>query len=145
MSIAAIHTIKSKLRMSDRDYRALLMRVAGVTSSKQLTAEGDKAVVRALRAMERDAWATAPKSRPEAKIWALWLGNDDRPGLIRYLPAEKRNAQYLAGILKNFGPVEWHGGILSFAKFKPAQIRKAIEALKTRLDQEQDKLSDVPF
>ena len=145
MSIAAIHTIKSKLRMSDRDYRALLMRVAGVTSSKQLTAEGDKAVVRALRTMERDAWATAPKSRQEAKIWALWLGNDDRPGLIRYLPAEKRNAQYLAGILKNFGPVEWHGGILSFAKFKPAQIRKAIEALKTRLDQEQDKLSDVPF
>ena len=145
MSIAAIHTIKSKLRMSDRDYRALLMRVAGVTSSKQLTAEGDKAVVRALRAMERDAYATAPKSRSEAKIWALWLGNDDLPGLIRYLPAEKRNTQYLAGILKNFGPVEWHGGILSFAKFKSAQIRKAIEALKNRLDQEQDKLSDVPF
>ena len=61
MSIAAIHTIKSKLRMSE--YRALLMRVAGVTSSKQLTAEGDKAVVRALRAMERDAYATALKTR----------------------------------------------------------------------------------
>ena len=42
MSIKAIHTIKSKLHMSDADYRALLMRQAGVSSSKDLSPEVDQ-------------------------------------------------------------------------------------------------------
>ena len=53
MSIKAIHTLKGKLGMSDADYRDLLMREAGVSSSRDLTPEGDKAVMAALRSMER--------------------------------------------------------------------------------------------
>lgn len=34
---AAIHTIKSKLKLSDEDYRALLMNLTGKNSSKEMT------------------------------------------------------------------------------------------------------------
>ena len=54
MSIKAIHTLKGKLHLSDAEYRALLMREAGVSSSSDLTAEGDKAVMAALRSMEAE-------------------------------------------------------------------------------------------
>ena len=36
--IAAIHTLKSKLRLSDDDYRALLCNITGKRSSKALSA-----------------------------------------------------------------------------------------------------------
>ncbi len=151
MSIAAIHTIKGKLRLPEAEYRALLMRVAGVSSAKALTPDQDKAVVAALRALEASnsfmpsSSPIPPKTPQEAKIWALWLGTDDSPGLIRYLPDEKRNASYLAGIVGRFGKVEWDGKIVRFNRFTKAEAVKAIEALVERLAKEQAKMAGVPF
>ena len=144
MSVKAIHTIKSKLRMSDADYRAMLFRVAGVTSSKLLTAEQDAAVIRELKRLET-AEGNTTKTPQEAKIWALWLGSDENPGLSRYLPEEKRRASYLAGMLGGFGKVVWFNGRLRFNQFTADQARRAINALKARLENEKEKLADVPF
>ena len=144
MSIKAIHTIKSKLKMSDADYRAMLFRVAGVTSSKLLTEEQDAAVIRELKRLET-AEGNSRKTPQEAKIWALWLGSDENPGLSRYLPEEKRKASYLAGMLGGFGPVVWFNGRLRFSQFTADQARRAINALKVRLENEKAKLADVPF
>ncbi len=93
MSIKAIHTLKGKLHLSDADYRALLMREAGVSSSRQLTPEGDKAVMAALRTMERGPQQTGAKSPAEAKIWALWYA------IKPYLPEAERTIPYLLGII----------------------------------------------
>ena len=85
--IAAIHTLKSKLRLSDDDYRALLANLTGKTSSTDMTL--------AQRAQVRDhlqnlavkmglapptrssrnaafAQAKAAASPQERKVWALW-------------------------------------------------------------------------
>ena len=142
MSIKAIHTIKSKLGMTDGEYRELLMREAGVRSSRELTPEGDRAVMRALRSMEP---APASKTGQERKIWAVWLGSEDAPGLSMYLPQEKRTAAYLAGIVKRFGRVYWTGGKVCFDALTQKQASEAINALTARKDQERKKLEAVPF
>lgn len=43
--LALIHTAKRALKMTDEDYRVLLVRVAGVKSSSELTLEGFNAVM----------------------------------------------------------------------------------------------------
>lgn len=144
MSIKAIHTLKSKLGMSDPDYRTLLQRVADVQSSKQLTEAQDRDVMAELNKIASNQ-PEAPKTAEERKIWALWLGSDDEPGLSRYLPEEKRTAAYLAGIVGRHGKIYWTGNKVRFNRLSASEAYKAIEGLKDRIRQEQDKLQEVPF
>ena len=141
MSIKAIHTLKGKLRLSDSDYRALLQREAGVSSSRDLTPEGDKAVMAALRTMERGPQQTGAKSRAEAKIWALWYAI--RP----YLPEAERTVPYLLGIIARvIGYKIRSTGYLN--RLSGQEKYKVIEALKARLKQEEwtfSRKTGVPF
>ena len=100
---AAIHVLKSKLRLQDDDYRVLLKGLTTKTSSKDMT-DGERQKVRdhlqglAERAglvkptrrrpmpASRFAKAKADASPRERKVWALWhqlgrdgLVNDTRP------------------------------------------------------------------
>jgi len=141
MSIKAIHTLKGKLGMSDADYRDLLMREAGVSSSRDLTPEGDKAVMAALRSMERGPQPTGVKSPAEAKIWALWYA------IKPYLPEAERTVPYLLGIC---GRVVGYRipGTDTLPRLSGQEKYKIIEALKARLKQEEWTFSQktgVPF
>ena len=141
MSIKAIHTIKSKLRLSDADYRALLMREAGVSSSRDLTPEGDKAVMAALRKLESAPRQIGATTRAEAKIWALWYA------IKPYLPEAERTVQYLLGIC---GRVVGYRipGTDTLPRLSGQEKYKIIEALKKRLKQEEWTFSQktgVPF
>ena len=141
MSIKAIHTIKGKLGLSDADYRALLMREAGVSSSRDLTPDGDKAVMSALRAMERGPQQAGARSRAEAKIWALWYA------IKPYLPEAERTIPYLLGIIgRVIGYKIRSAGYLP--SLDPQEKYKVIEALKARLKQEEwtySQKTGVPF
>ena len=87
--IAAIHTLKSKLRLSDDDYRALLCNITGKRSSKALSAAELLRVRNHMQALgehmgvlvaqrqrplpaETFAKAKAAASPRERKVWALW-------------------------------------------------------------------------
>ena len=141
MSIKAIHTLKGKLHLSDADYRALLMREAGVSSSRDLTPEGDKAVMSALRAMEQGPRQTGARSPAEAKIWALWYA------IKPYLPEAERTVPYLLGICgRVIGYKIRSAGYLP--RLDGQEKYKIIEALKARLKQEEWTFSQkngVPF
>ena len=87
---AAIHVLKSKLGMSDDDYRALLLTLTGESSSKDMTEAQQRQVrdhmqslgermglVQAStqrRPLTREQFARVKKeTRPkERKVWALW-------------------------------------------------------------------------
>ena len=84
--IAAIHVLKGKLQLSDEDYRALLVNLAGKSSSKDLTATQQEAVrehMQQLAVRQGVAKATSGRhtsfaqsknaaSPRERKVWALW-------------------------------------------------------------------------
>ena len=84
--IAAIHTLKSKLSLSDDDYRALLVNLTGKASSKDLLPQQQEAVRDHLQALavksglarpmrsRRNTFAQskAAASPKERKVWALW-------------------------------------------------------------------------
>ena len=135
MSIKAIHTLKGKLGLSDADYRALLMRQAGVSSSKDLSPEGDRAVMAALRDLESASGTTAAKTRADAKIWALWYA------LKPYLPEPERSIAYLLGIVSRAAGVRI-GSTARLPHLSPREKYNIIEALKSRLNHER---SSVPF
>ena len=62
--LAQIHIAKSQLGLSDDEYRALLARVAGVTSAKQLTNRNVGAVINEL---QRLGWKPAAAKRAGRK------------------------------------------------------------------------------
>ena len=86
--IAAIHVLKSKLQLSDDDYRALLRNLTQKTSSKDLTDKERQAVrdhmqqlaeragvakpLRRRATARTFAQAKAAASPRERKVWALW-------------------------------------------------------------------------
>lgn len=95
--IAAIHALKNRLRLSDEEYRAVLIGQTGKHSSKDMTqAERERVrdylqamalrqgVADSARADQQPAYRRA--ARPlERKVWALWgalgrAGKLDRPG-----------------------------------------------------------------
>jgi phage gp16-like protein len=103
--IAAIHTLKSKLRLTDDDYRALLIQLTGKSSSKDCT-QAQRAQVRdhmqqlavrlGLARPTRSRRNTFAQSRAaasprERKVWALWnaLG---RAGRVENTSAKALNA-----------------------------------------------------
>lgn len=123
--LAKIHIAKKDLGLDDATYRALLARVAGVSSARDLDATGRAAVLRELR---RGGWTPkAPRAvhtRPLAgapqarKIRALWLSLHDA-GVVRD-PAEAALAHY----------VRRHTGVEALQWLDVHQAGRVIEHLK---------------
>lgn len=136
MSIKAIHTLKSKLGMSEGDYRELLMRAARVSSSKDLTERGDRAVMSELRRMEKERTAGIV-----GKIWGCWYE------LLPMLAPEQRDVLYLVGFLEKAHVEVCHSGRkLYLDRLSAYEANKAVEALKKRIVYEQSRINpDVPF
>lgn len=94
---AVIHVAKSQLHMQDEDYRALLLRAGGVSSSTELTAAGFAAVMseferlgfRATRgraqAVNRQGMATPRQIGRIRALWKAYSGNDDESRLNHWL------------------------------------------------------------
>lgn len=132
--IAAIHVLKSKLQLTDDDYRALLRNLTQKTSSKDLTDKERQAVrdhmqqlaeragvakpLRRRATARTFAQAKAAASPRERKVWALWnqLGRD---GVVRDTSAKALNAWVARTV---------HVSALAFAN--GAQLDTLIEALK---------------
>lgn len=88
--LALIHTAKRELGMEDEDYRALLLRAGGVSSSRDLTLEGFDAVMAEFNRLgftttkskrkPKGAGGTAP-NRPTPAQWRLM---EDRARKVGY-------------------------------------------------------------
>ena len=107
--IAAIHVLKGKLRLTDDDYRALLIQLTGHSSSKAMTQPQRRTVREHLQrlAAHMGIEQTATRQRPlpdaqfaqakaaasprERKVWALWH-QLHRDGLVDNPSAAALNA-----------------------------------------------------
>lgn len=133
--IAAIHVLKAKLRLSDDDYRALLVQLTGQASSKGLPERQQSAVREHMqRLAERMGVAQPGRSRPltakafaakkaeatpkERKVWAMWH-QLHRDGKLREASAQALNAW-----------VERTVGVSALLWCNDAQLVTVIEALK---------------
>ena len=132
--IAAIHALKSKLTLSDDDYRALLINLTGKNSSKAMSATeqakvrdhmqalGERlGVAKSLRRRTPGrtfAQAKAAASPRERKVWALWH-QLHRDGLVHDTSPKALNAWVDRTV---------HVSALAFAN--AAQLDTCIEALK---------------
>lgn len=132
---AAIHVLKSKLQLSDDDYRALLKNLTNKTSSKDLSEKERQAVRDHMQQLaERSgvakplrrrapgrtfAQAKAAASPRERKVWALWH-QLHRDGLVHDTSAAALNAWVQRTV---------HVAALAFAT--GPQLDTLIEALKS--------------
>lgn len=133
---AAIHVLKSKLQLTDDDYRALLVTLTGKTSSKDMSDRERQQVRDHLQGLAERmgvakptqrraaparsfAQAKAAASPRERKVWALWnqLGRD---GMVRDTSPKALNAWVQRTV---------HVSALAFAN--DAQLDTLIEALKS--------------
>lgn len=107
--IKAIHVLKGKLRLSDDDYRALLIQLTGHSSSKAMTQPQRRTVREHLQRLAAHmgieqpatrqrplpdaqfAKAKADASPRERKVWALWH-QLHRDGLVDNPSAAALNA-----------------------------------------------------
>lgn len=107
--IKAIHVLKGKLRLSDDDYRALLIQLTGHSSSKAMTQPQRRTVREHLQRLAarmgieqpatrqrpladaQFAQAKADASPRERKVWALWH-QLHRDGLVDNPSAAALNA-----------------------------------------------------
>lgn len=149
MSLAAIHIIKKELALTEAEYRAILREVAGVDSAKYLDESGDRAVMArlyALRDERRQAAKKRVKTPTERKIWALWLGGDDRPGLRNYLPQPERTVAYLLGFVRRASGNQKIQEAADLSALTGKEAYRTIEALKLRLEHERASVAqEVPF
>jgi hypothetical protein len=95
--IKLIQTARSRLRLGDDDYRAILEREAGVTSSTDLDNHGFDRVVACFEKLgfkntsrrpsfgERRGMATPAQVDTVRKLWREWHGKDDDDALGRWL------------------------------------------------------------
>ena len=132
---AAIHVLKSKLRLSDDDYRALIKGLTLKTSSKDMSdAERQKVRDHMQGLAERAGVVQPTRRRPmpasrfakskadatpkERKVWALWhqLGRD---GVVRDTSPQALNKW-----------VERQVGVSALVFANGAQLDTLIEALK---------------
>lgn len=132
--IGAIHALKSKLQLTDDDYRALIKGLTGKTSSKDMS-DKERQTVRdhmqnlaermgVAKPLRRRgggrtfAQAKSAASPRERKVWALWhqLGRD---GLVQDTSAAALNAWVQRTV---------HVSALAFAT--APQLDTLIEALK---------------
>lgn len=134
---AAIHVLKSKLQLSDDDYRALLVQLTGKASSKGMTATERQHVRAHMQRLAERLGVAQPTTRRrpltreqfdqvkkaasprERKVWALWnqLGRD---GVVRDTSAAALNAWVARTV---------HVAALAFAT--GPQLDTLIEALKS--------------
>ena len=149
MSLAAIHIAKKELALTDAEYRVILQQVAGVSSAKYLDAAGDRAVMARLYALRDERRGAAPKrvkTPTERKIWRLWLGREDDPGLRSYLPQPERTIAYLLGFVRRASGNQKIQEACDLACLTRQQAYHTIEALKSRLEQERKSIArEVPF
>lgn len=131
---AAIHVLKSKLQLTDDDYRALLKNLTHKTSSKDLTDKERQAVRDHMQQLAERAGVAKPLRRRatgrtfaqakaaasprERKVWALWH-QLHRDGLVHDTSAAALNAWVQRTV---------HVAALAFAN--AAQLDTLIEALK---------------
>ena len=132
---AAIHVLKSKLRLQDDDYRVLLKGLTTKTSSKDMTdAERQKVRDHMQSLAERMGVVQPTRRRPmpaarfakskadatpkERKVWALWhqLGRD---GVVRDTSPQALNKW-----------IERQIGVSALVFANGAQLDTLIEALK---------------
>ena len=135
LHIAAIHTLKSKLQLSEDDYRALLLNLTGKSSSKSMTLTEQCKVREHMQALaERMGLAPPTRRRPltqaafeqvkqnaspkERKLWARWhqLGRD---GLVQNTSGQALNAW-----------VQRQVGVSALRFCSTAQLDTLIEAAK---------------
>lgn len=133
--LAAIHVLKSKLKLSDDDYRALLVQLTGLNSSKLLADRQRQAVRDHLQKLAERVGAAKPsRGRPftgkqfaekktatppkERKVWALWH-QLHRDGKIR----DNSQAALSAWVERTVG-------VSSLVWCNDAQLVTLIEALK---------------
>ena len=132
--IAAIHVLKSKLQLSDDDYRALLKNLTHKTSSKDLSDKERQAVRDHMQQLAERAGVAKPLRRHtpartfaqakaaasprERKVWALW-NQLARDGVVHNPSATALNAWVERTV---------HVSALRFAN--SAQLDVLIEALK---------------
>ena len=132
--IAAIHVLKSKLALSDDDYRALLRTLTQKASTKDMTDKERQAVRDHLQGLavrmgvakplqrrapvRTFAQAKAEASPRERKVWALWH-QLHRDGLVHDTSPKALNAWVARTV---------HVSALAFAN--AAQLDTCIEALK---------------
>lgn len=133
--LAAIHVLKSKLQMSDDDYRALLVQMTGQNSSKLLNDRQRQTLRDHMQGLADRMGVTKPsRSRPgpakrfaekkaratpkERKVWALW-NQLYRDGKLR-----DNSAQALGAWVQRTVHVS------SLAWCSEGQLNTLIEALK---------------
>ena len=129
--IAAIHTLKSKLGLSDDDYRALLVNLTGKNSSKALGAQEQARVRDHMQALGERLGVLVPTRRRsfaqtraaasprERKVWALWH-QLHRDGVVR-----DASARSLRGFVER-----QTGGVSDLRFCNAVQLDAVIEALK---------------
>lgn len=155
MNPAAIKIAQKQAGLGDPAYRALLARVAGVKSSKELTEEGYRRVLAELYRIRDAANPARPaaarplieRSPAERKLWALWYE------LKKLLPPPERTDEYFLGIIRRASGVATLATLSSLGKLTPSELYHTTEALKLRLKQEQNELAaavgskgeEVPF
>ena len=131
MSISAIKIKQKELGLSDERYREILRRIGNVTSSKDLTPYGDRAVYRELCRMAR------AETRSARYLWVLW------DHLQPHLSSSERKGAWLCGFLRKIGiRID---DLSCLDNLSASDLHKAIEAVKKRLDYEDKKESEVPF
>lgn len=133
--LAAIHVLKSQLQLSDDDYRAILVQLTGLNSSKLLSDRQRSAVRDRLQAQAvRMGVAKPSRGRPmsgkqfaekkaatppkERKVWALW-NQLHRDGKIR----DNSQAALSAWVERTVG-------VSALVWCNDAQLVTLIEALK---------------
>lgn len=128
--IAAIHTLKSKLGLSDDDYRALLVNLTGKNSSKALGVQEQARVRDHMQALGERLGVLVPTRRRsfaqtraaasprERKVWALW-NQLHRDGVIQNHSAPALNAW-----------VKRQVGVDALRFCNAAQLDSCIEGLK---------------
>ena len=122
--IKLIHTLKSRAKIADDDYRGMLHVVAGVSSSRDLSAAAATRIIDRLKGLQTGSQARRPASKtvtgPYAgKLRALWLSAWNL-GAVR----SNDDAALLAFVERQTG--------LPHTRFltAPADAARAIEALK---------------
>ncbi|MBP5997443.1 MAG: regulatory protein GemA [Azonexus sp.] len=98
--LALVHLAKKNLAMHDDDYRALLRRAGGVDSAKDLDPQGFAAVMVEFGKLGFESTAASEKRKEPQRasghatyaqcsyirrLWQDYKGEDDEPGLRRWL------------------------------------------------------------
>ena len=100
----------------------------------------------AIRDERRQSEKNRVKSPAERKIWALWLGGDDRPGLRNYLPRPERTVSYLLGFVRRASGNSAIQDAADLSALTGREAYRTIEALKLRLEHERARVAqEVPF